>query len=37
MLILNNLIANFGKAKYLVTGPYYMECPNPTDPELLIL
>jgi hypothetical protein len=21
----------FRKAKYLVTGPYYMQCPNPTE------
>jgi len=22
------------KAKYFVTGPYYMDCPNPTEPDL---
>ena len=24
------------KDKYVVTAPYYMDCPNPTEPELLL-
>jgi hypothetical protein len=24
------------KDKYVVTGPYYMDFPNPTEPDLII-
>jgi len=27
----------FGKIKYLVTEPDYMDCPNPTEPEPLVV